>query len=39
MTILLVVIPGRRSAANLEPIFQRPVFMGSGFLRCAPAPE
>jgi hypothetical protein len=32
-----VVIPGRRAAANPEPIFQRPVFMGSG-LSASPSP-
>jgi hypothetical protein len=33
------VIPGRRAAANPEPIFQRPVFMGSGFAAYSRAPE
>jgi hypothetical protein len=33
-----IVIPGRREAANPEPIFQRPVFMGSGFVAFWPRP-
>jgi len=34
-----VVIPGRRVAANPEPIFQRPVFLDSGFAAVGCAPE
>jgi hypothetical protein len=33
------VIPGRRAAANPEPIFQRPVFLDSGFAPSGRAPE
>ncbi|MGH7061053.1 MAG: glycosyltransferase family 9 protein [Stellaceae bacterium] len=33
------VIPGRRNAANPEPIFQRPMFMGSGFAAEGRTPE
>jgi hypothetical protein len=32
-------IPGRRAAASPEPIFRRPVFMGSGFASFGRAPE
>jgi hypothetical protein len=35
----LFVIPGRRAAASPESIFERPVFMDSGLLRFAQAPE
>jgi hypothetical protein len=34
-----LVILGRRAAASPEPIFQRPVFMGSGLAGKARAPE
>jgi hypothetical protein len=35
----LVVIPGRRVAANPESIFQRLVFLDSGFAAVGRAPE
>ncbi len=34
-----LVIPGRTEGPNPEPIFQRPVFMGSGLTACGAAPE
>jgi hypothetical protein len=35
----ILVIPGRRAAANPESIFQRPVCMGSGFAALQAAPR
>jgi len=35
----VLVIPGRCAAANPESIFQRPVFLDSGFTAFGGAPE